>query len=106
MMNTKNGNTKSVGVHPNHIPDSDACPSGAYVPPGPGLFTSNIPAIVNPRNKSNDANRPPFGFVGPIPSIPNGGCIDMEDIPPLYHHPLPLQRNLILNQLAILYSFA
>src|SRR5690606_3051800 len=49
--NKKNGNTKSVGVHP----CQGACFNGAnIVPQVPGLFTKIISATVAPRNTSSE----------------------------------------------------
>src|SRR5262245_16346264 len=57
-MNKKNGNTRSVGVQPNHF----ACPRGEYIwPQSPGLFTRIMPRIVSPRNASSDSKRPLAG---------------------------------------------
>jgi hypothetical protein len=50
----KNGNTRSVGVHPFH----GACRKGAYTNSQlPGLFTRIIPATVIPRNTSRERKR-------------------------------------------------
>lgn len=52
-INRKNGNTKSVGVMPFHL----ACNRGAYTSDQePGLFTTIISAMVNPRKASNESN--------------------------------------------------
>ena len=49
-MNRKNGNTRSVGVHPLQA----ACFKGGKIfPQEPGLFTSIIPAIVIPLSTSS-----------------------------------------------------
>ena len=48
--NRKNGNTRSVGVHPAHL----ACANGGKMcPHEPGLFTRIIPATVIPLSTSS-----------------------------------------------------
>ena len=53
-MKRKKGKMRSVGVQPCH----SACSSGQYIASQvPGLFTTTIAAMVNPRNASRESTR-------------------------------------------------
>src|SRR2546426_3185662 len=52
--NSRNGNTRSVGVHPSHV----ACSSGQYpASQVPGVLTRIIAAMVRPRKTSSASRR-------------------------------------------------